>query len=652
MERLIMPFFPHSKTSGFRWKGPWSPGLCLVKYAALCLVAGCALQAATTVFHLDNASGRSWHLADLPEGTGCTLKVQANGPGQWEAAPGYQGRILPGASLRLTMESEPHCLGLQLKLTAPPASPLFLDPLNESPSRTSDTLRYTLEPGDTLSFRRVGGPSLQSAPSLPPPFTGLAAPAPSRRRNREMPDPTPGGGGRGAESPWFPDHGTSSSSSSSSSSAPLAVPVPVLAPAPVVFLRNASRQPWSLTYPKTGVALPIPAGEAVKLHWEESDDEGELALDFTDSLGQNIPRLAVVLSATRAEVATLGALSQLERNLMTSVVNRDPLVGDGDLGYVILADTCAAAAELERKGTEQEEEDRPFAALLQAINSPSSSPTLASPTWGGGHRSQQAPGGGEKRRRLHIEAKAPEHNPQERAYECAACKIQIMGRSAYMIHKKAHPENYPFTCRKCDYLTDNKSNIYRHEKKCAGIKKPSSDPNIKKQHSCKICDYGTANRSSLYRHNLTHTGVKPHACSQCGIKFTTRSNLNAHIMRTSKPTNKWECEYCHHSFVHEKIRDRHREKDCQKGRSLPQATSSSNPTWPEASTSSGGGGETAGGGRGTVTSDTRNGLPVEIVEICAKEWGVTCEVAERHLANGTEPGDESDPGESETGEEG
>jgi len=88
------------------------------------------------------------------------------------------------------------------------------------------------------------------------------------------------------------------------------------------------------------------------LHSGENDEEGELPLRFTDSLGQNIPKLFVVLSATRAEVATFGALSPSEQSLMTTLVNRDPL--GGDMGFVILADTCGAAPEPERKETGQE----------------------------------------------------------------------------------------------------------------------------------------------------------------------------------------------------------------------------------------------------------------------------------------------------------
>lgn len=239
-----MSLFSHSQMPGFRWNAPWASGLCLVRHAALCLMAGCALQAATTVFHLDNASGRSWQLADPPKGTGCMLDIQATGPGQWEAAPSgseYRGRVLPGASLRLTMACEPGDPGLQLALTAPPASPLLLTLISEPPcSNPSDILLHTIEARDTLSFRRISG---------------------------------------------VPGQGPSSSSSSSSSSSPVAVP----APAQVVFLRNGSRQPWTLTYPKTGVSLLIASGEAVMLHPEQSNERGGTGLAFYRLSGPDHP---------------------------------------------------------------------------------------------------------------------------------------------------------------------------------------------------------------------------------------------------------------------------------------------------------------------------------------------------------------------------
>lgn len=284
-------------------------------------------------------------------------------------------------------------------------------------------------------------------------------------------------------------------------------------------------------------------------------------MHFTDCLGQTIPRLVVVLSATRAELATSGALSQSERNLMTALINRDPLAGD--MGFVILADTCGIG-EPESDVTEQQKAEAPFAVLE------SKSPVLASPTGDGRHERKQASTGGGKRRRN------------------------------------------------------------------------SNDDEMEKPYACESCDDRAARRSTLATHILVHKGIKNHHCTKCGAKFTTASGLKKHLRSTSKPENRWECEFCNHLYLWEKTRNKHRDYVCQQRRPLMQATSSSNPTWPEASPSGGGGGAPAPSYK----------LPIEIVEACAEGWGVTFEVAEEHLANGTEPGHESDLEEGETGKEG
>ena len=46
---------------------------------------------------------------------------------------------------------------------------------------------------------------------------------------------------------------------------------------------------------------------------------------------------------------------------------------------------------------------------------------------------------------------------------------------------------------------------------------------------CDICDKTLANKKTLSSHILTHTGEKPHECTQCGHRFALKGTLSSHI---------------------------------------------------------------------------------------------------------------------------
>ena len=68
----------------------------------------------------------------------------------------------------------------------------------------------------------------------------------------------------------------------------------------------------------------------------------------------------------------------------------------------------------------------------------------------------------------------------------------------------------------------------------------------KKPHLCTQCDYSSARLGSLKRHILTHTGEKPHKCTQCDYSSTRLECIKRHIL-THTGERLHQCTQCDYS---------------------------------------------------------------------------------------------------------
>uniref|UniRef100_A0A3B3XSB8 C2H2-type domain-containing protein n=1 Tax=Poecilia mexicana TaxID=48701 RepID=A0A3B3XSB8_9TELE len=68
-----------------------------------------------------------------------------------------------------------------------------------------------------------------------------------------------------------------------------------------------------------------------------------------------------------------------------------------------------------------------------------------------------------------------------------------------------------------------------------------------KPFACSNCDKCFRLRSDLHRRIVIHTGWKPFGCSYCGASFTHQGNLNRHI-RHHTGEKPFFCDYCDKRF--------------------------------------------------------------------------------------------------------
>lgn len=107
-------------------------------------------------------------------------------------------------------------------------------------------------------------------------------------------------------------------------------------------------------------------------------------------------------------------------------------------------------------------------------------------------------------------------------------------------HGMARSAVRPFKCLQCDRRFPSSSNLGQHEKLHVGEKK----------HICTFCGRGFVRGSDLKVHEKTHLNQREYKCPFCGESFNALKNLRIHkiIKHVDRSTWNYQCEQCGRRF--------------------------------------------------------------------------------------------------------
>lgn len=78
--------------------------------------------------------------------------------------------------------------------------------------------------------------------------------------------------------------------------------------------------------------------------------------------------------------------------------------------------------------------------------------------------------------------------------------------------------------------------------------KPFGD--LKKNHVCETCHKAFKSANQLRNHATKHTGERPFKCQECGMAFSSTSNVSRHIVRQHQRQRRHPCRYCSKRFCY------------------------------------------------------------------------------------------------------
>lgn len=115
----------------------------------------------------------------------------------------------------------------------------------------------------------------------------------------------------------------------------------------------------------------------------------------------------------------------------------------------------------------------------------------------------------------HFEAN---HCVRERKYICDYCNVKFYSKATLIRHLYIHTDFKPYLCAHCPQRFRQQSALIRHTR-CHTGERP---------YSCTICGKCFPCNSSLRHHKVKHTDEANYKCDECGKMFKSKERLRCH----------------------------------------------------------------------------------------------------------------------------
>lgn len=150
---------------------------------------------------------------------------------------------------------------------------------------------------------------------------------------------------------------------------------------------------------------------------------------------------------------------------------------------------------------------------------------------------------------------------KRRTYECTMCNRKYKHYARLSIHISVchHGERPPFSCFECNRGFCDASSLKRH----AAVAHVTGDQ--KPVFQCEVCSKEFTTMQSLRKHTKRHNGALFYRCSHCGESFEKQGDRITHIQRMHAAERPHACEQCGQRFSELHVLRRHEKKHEDRG---------------------------------------------------------------------------------------
>ncbi|XP_069686980.1 uncharacterized protein [Periplaneta americana] len=126
-------------------------------------------------------------------------------------------------------------------------------------------------------------------------------------------------------------------------------------------------------------------------------------------------------------------------------------------------------------------------------------------------------------------------------FQCDKCSKKFCSKFSLRSHLETHSESRNYCCHHCGRLFHTASGLCNH------VKLHSEET---KRFPCPLCGKLFRQAGHLEQHQRIHTGERPHQCTECLQRFTTRCQLSRHVEGVHRCVKKHKCLTCGKEFLY------------------------------------------------------------------------------------------------------